>query len=127
VAELARRRCSSAITLAAGRSIGAGRANSMIAHVLRKQRQQSGNHAVGQGRPDVARRLAGCRLDKVVDAQIRVADSLPVRRPIGLLPVAALVDVLPGLAAMLDDLVGDANRVAQDYPGIITFAHSRSE
>jgi len=34
-----------------------------------------------------------------------------------------LVDILPGLTGMLNDLVSDADRITKDYAGIITLAH----
>jgi hypothetical protein len=65
------------------------------------------------------------RLNEVIHAQTRVADLPPVRRSIGLLPGTSLIDILPRLAGMLDDLVGDPNRVAENDPMVITFAHGQ--
>jgi hypothetical protein len=73
----------------------------------------------------VRRRSAGRRLDEVVDAQIRVVNPPPIRRSVGLLPGAALIDILLGLIAMLDGLVGAADWVAEDYSGIVAVAHGR--
>jgi hypothetical protein len=38
-------------------------------------------------------------------------------------PVTPLVDILSGLTGMINDLVSDADRIAEDYAGIITLAH----
>ena len=69
--------------------------------------------------------LTSRRLDEVIHAQTRVADLPPVRRWIGLFPVTSLIDILPRLAGMFDGLVGDPNRVAENDPRIITFAHGQ--
>jgi hypothetical protein len=66
----------------------------------------------------------GDRLHQVVDAQIDLANSSPVRRWVSLLPRAAPVDILLRLARMIDGLVGEAGRIAEDYSGII-LAHGR--
>lgn len=67
----------------------------------------------------------GRRLDEVIHAQTRVADLPPVRRWIGLLPGTSLIDILPRLGGMFDGLVGDPNWVAENDPGILTFAHGQ--
>ena len=68
---------------------------------------------------------AGRRLDQIVDAQIHVTNPFPVGRSVGLLPVAALVDVLLRLAGMLDNPIRDTDWIAENYPGIITLGHGR--
>lgn len=69
--------------------------------------------------------LTSRRFDEVIHAQARVADLPPVRRWIGLLPGTSLIDILPRLGGMFDGLVGDPNWVAENDPGILTFAHGQ--
>lgn len=67
---------------------------------------------------------ASSRFDEIVDAQIRVTDTPPVGGWIGLFPRTPVVYILPRLVGMIDDLIRDADWVAQDNPGGLAMAHS---